>query len=298
MISRRTFLLSATAAGFALRATPSKAGGALADAALTRDGGLVLVEMEIANKRPGSFIVDTGAAASVLDAAFAAAAGVRGVRAVRLTRGAARKTVNATQADPVNVQLQGASAKLSPVIADLSFVAQALKRPVAGILGSDYLAQFAMRIDYSNSRIELHSGGLLADAVQALALRFSGMPFVRASARAGGDTLEGEFGLDTGLETTVALYRPRAAAAFPHAQADAGLGATIEGEASVVQRPGLVDSLVLGGVEITGVVADFAHEVRPSGADANYAGMIGGPAFEGLILTLDYPARRWMLARG
>jgi hypothetical protein len=75
------------------------------------------------------------------------------------------------------------------------------------------------------------------------------------------------------------------------------LGATIEGEATTAQRPGLIDSLTLGGVELTGVVADFAHEVRPSGAEADYAGMIGGPAFESLVLSLDYPERRWMLAR-
>jgi hypothetical protein len=55
---------------------------------------------------------------------------------------------------------------------------------------------------------------------------------------------------------------------------------------------GRLDALTVAGHVIAGPTANFADRTVPDDAGPAYGGVIGGPAWRGLILTLDFPHRR------
>ena len=48
---------------------------------------------------------------------------------------------------------------------------------------------------------------------------------------------------------------------------------------------------MLDGLTITDLEANFANETRPDDAGPAHGGIIGGPAWRGLSVTLDFPDR-------
>jgi hypothetical protein len=55
-------------------------------------------------------------------------------------------------------------------------------------------------------------------------------------------------------------------------------------------------ALEIGGQRLAGLVANYADEVRPDDAGRDHAGVIGGPAFAGRRVTIDYPGQRFWFA--
>jgi hypothetical protein len=120
-------------------------------------------------------------------------------------------------------------------------------------------------------------------------MRFTGTPYVTAVASAAGRSAAAEFQIDTGSNTAVEFWRPFADQAFPDATVSNGAVVGVAG--SERSRRGRVDTLRVGGFTITGLEANFANQTRPDDAGPAHGGIIGGPAWRGLSVTLDFPDR-------
>lgn len=251
--------------------------------------GLVFVEGRV-GEADGLFLLDTGAAATVLDPRFAEAAHVHlGRRREIEGRGG---DVGARQAAPIRLVLDGGpDARIEPVVTDLSEAARAMGAPLAGILGEDFLQRFVVTLDYRERRVRLAPPG--EDPPDAVPLRFGQTPYVRARVRLGALAADGEFEIDTGSNTAIEFWRGFTRTALGGPRGAPALGLGVAGE-SVIER-GRVDALEVAGRAIAGPEVNFADDTRPDDAGAGYAGVIGGPAWSGLVLTLDLPNRRMWL---
>lgn len=235
----------------------------------------------------GLFLVDTAATATALDPRFAQQALVHVGRPLEVEGRSG--DVGARQAGPVRLDLTGGpSVRIEPVALDLSQASQAMGEPLAGILGEDVLGRFQVTFDYRDRQLFIQPPD--GDPPDAAPLRFDGVPYARARAVLDGRSADGEFQIDTGSNTAVEFWRgfSRERLGDAHGTRDVGLG--VAGE-TVIER-GRIDALQIAGRTITGPEVNFADEGRPDDARPDYAGVIGGPAWRGLVLTLDLPGRR------
>ncbi len=247
--------------------------------------GLIFVDVQ-ANGEAGVFLLDTGANKTVFSRPFADRAFVRLGRARDITgRGG---EIDARQGGAVVLSLvDGPSQRVEPVVFDLSQPSQAMGVPLAGILGEDVLRDFVVILDYRDERVMLAREAV--DPADATPLTVGAAPYVVATASLKGRTAQGVFEIDTGSNTAVEFWRPFARAAF--------------GEGLGVRRPGLgvaglsvvedgrIDALDVAGRRIVSPAVNFADETPASDPVARYGGVIGGPAWSGLVVTLDLPHR-------
>jgi hypothetical protein len=281
MISRRA-TLALPALAF-LPACARAADGRTLAARLDRD--LFFVPAS-AGSGSGLFLIDTGAPVTVLDLAFARRIGAPAEdRQLMKGAGGARA---AWRAPPMTVTPQGGpSVRLTPSMTDLSRVAQGMGAPLAGVIGCDLLSGFSVTFDYRDGAVSLASS--VRPPPGASRMRFSRTPYVACLATAGGRSVAAEFQIDTGSNTAIEFWRPFADKAFPDVEVSAGGVLGVAG--SEQSRRGRVDRLALDGLTITDLEANFANETRPDDAGPAHGGIIGGPAWRGLSVTLDFPDR-------
>lgn len=255
--------------------------------------GLIFVRVTLENGPEGLFLLDTGAQETVIDSHFAAQARLHLGRRVDLEgRGG---DVGARRVEGVMLRVLGQGPlRLSPTVTDLSPASQAMGLSLAGILGDDILTRFVVTLDYSAGQASLTPPqNAPAPPSDAVSIRFASLPFVRARVSRAGRIAEGEFQIDTGSNTAVEFWRPFAARAFPEAkgQPDQGLG--VAGSAVILRDH--IDALDIAGRRTGALSVNLADQTRPKDAGEAYAGVIGGPAWAGLILTLDFPrGRLWL----
>jgi hypothetical protein len=256
--------------------------------------GLIFVRASIGAGPPGVFLLDTGAGTTILDARFAGAAGVKLGDPIRLVGGGG--AANARRAENVRLTLAGGGdigGEVDPTVADLTQIDRGMRTHLDGILGDDLLRRFVVTLDYRASVVRLDppdSASAPADAV-----RMGGLivPFVAAHVQQGGRGADAEFQIDTGSNTAIELWAPFARRAFPDAAVTPGAGMGVGGFTQTER--GRLDALVVAGHTITGPQANFADRTMADDAGPAYGGVIGGPAWRGLVLTLDFPHRRvWL----
>jgi hypothetical protein len=268
-MNRRAFL-TRSALTLAAAQFPPCARAASGGAGLTLNGALALVPVSVGAEGPFAFLLDTGAAVCVLDSHTAVSAG-RGVIALTVagsTRSVLYRRVN------------------------LETVSAAIGQRVSGLLGANFFASSAATFDFAQGQMVLHPSGPRAAGSQDLV--FQDIPYVRATVDLRGASVEGLFGLDTGLDTGVKLFRSALGGR------DGGVvttpGRTVTAGGSRVSALAPVETLRLAGQEISGLQADLAETAAPRSAPSGATGMIGAPAFVGRLLTLDCPGLWWSLA--
>jgi len=282
----------ALAASFALAAWLGLAAPALAETVTVPSefhGGLVFVHVAIDGERDGLFVLDTGAAGTVIDTAYAQGAKLRLGDPIHLRGGGGE--LAARQAQDVPLALAGLPPLLTdPTVADLAPIGRAMGVRIDGILGDDVLRRFVVTLDYRSEAVRLSSADQQTPPADAAPMRFIGTPFVSALVEDGGRRQAAAFQIDTGSNSAVELWAPFADAAFPHAATRPGAGLGVGGEMRT--RRGRIDALTVAGRRLTGLDANFDDRSRPDDAGPNFGGVIGGPAWTGLVLTLDFPRRR------
>ncbi|HAJ47864.1 MAG TPA: hypothetical protein DCL54_14920 [Alphaproteobacteria bacterium] len=266
----------------------ARAGGAepLASVTAIRDGHLLLVPVWVGPMPAALFVLDTGAAVTVIDTAWAQRAKL--ALGPGLTLGAPGREggLAARALAETTLTVGGATRSLKAAAADLAGLRRALSSEVQGVLGHDFLSAYNLTADFAEGRVVLAPGGAVRPT-GSHDMRVAGQPFVQARVIHRGRALSGTFGVDTGADTAVHLLAQRTAAAFPDLTTTDAQGATIAGPQTLRLAP--IDALELGGARITGLTANAADDARPAGAGPDYAGRIGAPALRGMILTLDYP---------
>jgi hypothetical protein len=188
----------------------------------------------------------------------------------------------------------GPSGRVTPSVTDLSQIAAGTGLPLAGVIGCDLLSRFAVTLDYRRGEVSLALPGELLNPPGAMRMRVGATPYVPAEATAAGRSVAAEFQIDTGSNTAVEFWRPFADKAFPGVQGAAG-GVLGVGGAERSRR-GRVETLKVDGLTISDLEANFSNETRPDDAGPQHGGIIGGPAWRGLSVTLDFPDRLFWAA--
>jgi hypothetical protein len=240
---------------------------------------------------PGVFLLDTGAAGSAVDPHFAMAARLH-VSRERETITGRGGDIEARRTEPAMLSLVGGpQARIAPVMTDLGEASRAMGVPLAGILGEDFLRGFVLTLDYRDQTVSFATD--VADPPDATPIRLGGTPYVQATAILGERKAAGEFEIDTGSNTAVEFWRPFANDGLGQNLGSEAMGLGVAG-ASVIAR-GRIDALEVAGRRIAGPEVNFADDTKDDDAGPRYGGVIGGPAWRGLILTLDLPRRRMWL---
>lgn len=255
-------------------------------------GGLIYVDVSI-NGRPMSFILDTGAEATVLNRSRVGALGLTAFGT--FATGAGGGDVVLSFVRGVTTTVGGAVTRDQIVVAvDLDHLEEPLQRPLDGILGYDFLSRFVVEIDYANESMRIfdratyrHTG-----AGKALAVTLEdGTPFIDAAiAVPGSGDIAGHFVVDTGCLCDVQLFTPfvdrhRLLEAFPQAKRT-GFSSGAGGETH--EMTATIPALKIGSEIIEEPRADFARDHHGASADPETAGLIGSLTWKRYTLVLDY----------
>ncbi len=256
-------------------------------------GGLIFVHVAIGNGPPGLFLLDTGAGTSILDARLAGAAGVKLGDPIHLVGGGG--AADARRAENVHLTLAGGAidAEVDPTVTDLTRIDRGMRLHLDGILGDDVLRRYVVTLDYRAGLVRFDPPEATTPPTDAV--RMSGLvaPFITAHVQQAGRGADAQFQIDTGSNTAIELWAPFARQAFPGAAVRPGAGMGVGGMTQTAR--GRLDALTVAGHTIAEPVANFADATVPDDAGPAYGGVIGGPAWQGLVLTLDFPHRRvWL----
>jgi hypothetical protein len=255
--------------------------------------GLIFVRASIGHGPAGTFLLDTGAGVSVLDARFAAAAGVKLGDEIHLVGGGGAAA--ARRAENVDLTLAGGAVagEVDPTVTDMRRIDRGMGAALDGILGDDLLRQFVVTLDYRQGVVRLDPPGSATPPADAAPMGGLIAPFVAAHVQQGGRGADADFQIDTGSNTAIEFWAPFARRAFPDAPVTPGAGMGVAGFTQTER--GRLDALTVAGRTIAGPQANFADRTLPDDAGPAYGGVIGGPAWRGLVLTLDFPHRRvWL----
>jgi len=236
------------------------------------------------------FLIDTGAGETVIDARLAAQAHVKLGDPLTMRGGGGAR--NARQGENAHLRLSGGqTGLLDPVVADLSAVSRGIGLPLDGILGDDFLERFVLELDYRQRRVALRMPDMVTPPADAARIRFVRTPFIPARVSSGQRAVTAEFQIDTGSNTALEFWRPFARAAFPDAHGFESQGLGVAG--GTLSRRTRIDLLEVAGRRIADVEANLDDDTRPDDADSHYGGVIGGPAWAGLAIVLDFPHGRF-----
>jgi predicted aspartyl protease len=248
--------------------------------------GLVLVTAEV-DGTAGSFLVDTGAGATVLDAAFAESLGLS-QRGVMEARGAGGSEA-AAFVDVETLRLPGVVLRGQTVVTlPLDGVAAALRRPLAGILGYDFLSRFAVEIDWPRATLGLVPSGEYRPAEDAVHVPLRVEMNVPRVEGVLDREHRGSFLLDTGNSRSLLLHSP-----FVRTHGYDGhpsrIAADVTGVGgSTAMRSIAVGSLSIGRVEFLDVDAFFSDSDEGIVAIDEAIGNIGAALFRAGAVAFDY----------
>ena len=252
--------------------------------------GYIPVEVRINGKGPYTFVIDTGAGASIIRQDIAVALGLPIIAKGRITTGSNAKA--AAKIRTANTLQIGAAALNNVTLYAVDLPAEFSGE---GILGADFLAQFIVTVDYEHQRVTLTIPDKFTYNGKATPLPFTfdedGSPFIAASI----EGIPGQFMLDSGSNAGMDLSQ------------------------SFVQKRHLRDKFprhieTLGGVELAGTPgtvwdaradtvilgeAPSVHNVIVSLTNSAYAGdgIIGSKVLRQFTLTVDWPHRRFYLEK-
>jgi hypothetical protein len=247
------------------------------------------------NGRPVKVLLDSGADSTVVDKAFAEAAGIKSE-----AKAVANGTGGQQEAGLVrNVKVEvGAMTLTSPTAAiiDLADVSKRLGMRLDVVLGAEVFKQLVVDIDFKAHTIAFHQpDGFTppAGAVMVPVTATGGVPTVPASIE-GGPEVQWDFDIGNGSPLLVyPAYWQK------HGMVDGRTTSKTMGGAVGGQRPeilGTTRSLTFAGITFKDVPTTFTTP-GASGVDADRAqGNIGLPVYSRFRLITDYPhSRLWLV---
>lgn len=255
-------------------------------------GGLVFVNVSI-NGTPMSFVLDTGAEATVLNASRLGTLGLHAFGT--FATGANGGDVVLSFVQGVTTKVGDASIHDQIVVAvPLDHLEHPLQRPLDGILGYDFMSRFVVEIDYANESMRLFDRASYHHTGAGKPVRVTledGTPFLDAAIELpDGTTVTGHYVLDTGCMCDVQIFTPfvdkhRLLSVFPHAK-QAGFSSGAGGVTH--EMTATIPALYVGGEVIKDPRADFARDTHGASADPESAGLIGSLTWKRFVLVLDY----------
>jgi hypothetical protein len=254
--------------------------------------GFPLVEARINGQGPFLFILDTGGH-DILTPAAAKTLGLA-LRGAGFSLGAGQGSTPTRYTKVAKVTLGEAEMRDQPFVVLQLDLGQAAApgggmAPISGIIGLELFERFTVTLDYAAGRLELRLPALEARASGAPIRFTSDMPLALASV----DGRSGWFGLDTGNNTDVILFKAWVEAkglpAWFEVSVDTS-GAGVGGALSF--RKGRAGVLALAGREVAGLPVLLAGDNLGGLSSKAEAGNIGESVFSRFRVTFDYAHER------
>jgi hypothetical protein len=253
------------------------------------------------NGKTISFVIDTGAEASVVDAQSAKALGLTAMGSIE-ARGNGENTVSAQPIPKPALVIAGVPMPVETMYAvPLSALWPREGRALEGILGHDVLSHFVVEIDYAASRLRLHDPARFSPPAGAASLPISyegNIPAIRAAFELpGGRRVEGRIIVDTGNSGGLDLYGP-----FVEANTiRTSVGRTIEGAGGMgvggvsKQDIARIASFHIGPFSLRAPIVTLARDTKGTAAHPELAGNLGTRVLRRFTVFVDYPHDRLLL---
>lgn len=264
----------------------------------------ILVQVSLNGGAPETFILDSGAGATAIDSSAAARHGLEFQGVIPATGAAATSTASLARLDSLRISGEAGGGVVLRgqqvvVIALARQLEPAFWRPIAGILGYDFLSRFVVDVDFDESRVTLYDPKTFRyeGGSPSLPLELAdNTPVVDA-------TIDGKYGgkfrLDLGSGSTVDIHGPfvkknRLMEKAKHALKTVaeGVGGTFESYTCRMKR------FDIGPYSWTDPIVDLNLSETGTFASEDLAGNIGSAALERFRVTFDYEGKKLYLEPG
>jgi hypothetical protein len=263
----------------------------------------IIVKVKINNSRPLSFVLDTGDKVAIVDTERAKELGLNLQGELRVG-GAGSETLPASYVKGATWTISGLDGFSQPVALALPLGKLAAKfgHDFDGIIGSDFIKEFVVEVDYQARVIKLHDKDKFnyvgAGESIPIELDRQGHPLIDAEVTPiSGSPIKGKFVLDIGSGGALALYSPFVA---EHRLLGPGLktirliGAGGAGGRTTGQL-GRVAELNIGKYKLAAPITIFSEDKSGAFANRALAGNIGQQIAARFKLFLDYNRKRIIL---
>jgi len=256
---------------------------------------LILIRVAVNGREGMHFLLDTGASVSVINRTVAAELGLeaRG-RLVEVIGAAGRTEASFTRVESISMPgLELMNQRLLAV--DLDRFLPYVGRQVDGILGSDFISRFVLKIDYERQTLAAYrpSAYRYDGDGQVLPIALEGnLPVVEGLVE---DRHAGRFLLDTGASAALVLHREfieehnlLRGKRDRREVYSGGVGGVVR------QLSARLSSFGVGGARFTDLPALFSLEPRGDNASrrGRVAGKVGATLLTHFTICLDYRGRR------
>jgi hypothetical protein len=252
----------------------------------------VMLKVRVNNSRPLSFILDTGAKFAIIDRDRAKELGLNLQGEVTIHGGGAGSFVKDS-----SFTIPGLPGFSQPVTLALPLgnLASGLGQDLDGIIGTEFISQFVVELDYQARVVKLHDKNKFnyAGSGESVPIRLNsaGHPIMEAEVTpVGSDSVKGKFVLDIGSGVALALYTPFVAEHHlpgPQVQTIKALGAAgADGE--ITGRIGRISELKIGKFRISSPITLFSESKTGLFASADLLGNIGEQIACRFRIFLDY----------
>jgi hypothetical protein len=255
----------------------------------------IALKVRVNNSRPLSFLLDTGDQFAIINLDTARELGLKLNGSVSVGgAGAERATGSFVKEASFTIPALSGFSQPVTMALPLSSLSSRLGQDFDGIIGSEFIKQFVVEIDYQSHLLKLHNKSrfVYSGSGQRVPIQLvNGHPIVNAEvAPVGGGPIKGRFVLDLGAGIALALYSPFVVqhqllgpnATTVKAPAGAGTGGETHG------RLGRVLELKIGNYKLANPITLFSEDKAGAFASTSLAGNIGARIAGKFRLFLDY----------
>ena len=263
----------------------------------------ILIKVRINNSAPLSFILDTGDKVAIIDIGKAKSLGLTLEGSVNVG-GAGAGTLKGSMVRDATLNVVGLDGITQPVVMaiPLDGFAPRFGHAIDGIIGADFIGQFAMEIDYPGRVLRFYDKAKFdySGSGEAIPLTFvhGGYPVIASEILiAGRQPIKGRFVVDIGSGAALALHRPfvereELLAATPktiRAIGSGGAGGKVTG------RSGRIAGIRIGRHLIENLPTLFSEDKTGAFANSELQGNIGALILSKFKVIFDYSRARMIL---
>lgn len=263
----------------------------------------IVLKVQVNNSRPLSFVLDTGDQFAIINLDRAKELGLKLEGQVRMG-GAGSKLSTGAFVRESSFTIPGFPGFSQPVTLALPIgnLAPRFGQDFDGIIGSQFIKEFVLEIDYQARVIKLHnkSSFTYSGPGESIPIELDphGHPIMDAEVTPlGGVPVNGKFVLDLGSGLALALYSPFVAEhrlLGPHLKTIKAVGGAGAGGA-VTGQIGRVSELKFGKFKISSPITFFSEDKEGAFASPALLGNIGARIMSRFRVLLDYDHSRIIL---
>lgn len=263
----------------------------------------IVLKVRVSNSRPLSFVLDTGDKYAVIDLDRAKELGLDLHGQVRVG-GAGAETSNGAFVRDSAFTIPGLDGFSQPVRLALPLGKLALRfgHDFDGIIGTDFIKEFVVEIDYQARLMRLHDKNKFtytgSGEIIPIQLDSAGHPIIEAEVTPiGSGPFKGKFVMDLGSGAALALYSPfvrQRQLLGAHLKTIKALGAGGAG-GQITGQIGRVSQLRIGRFSISSPLTLFSEDKAGAFASSALLGNIGAQIMNKFRIWLDYDHDRMIL---